>query len=84
MAGSEYEKKIMGRPWGALCAQHLDIGNTNQEEFKRGNYSSDYRFRSPNGRRFGGCRPGSSSSEGTSQDSNIGNCSGTGVARIDR
>ncbi|XP_034227590.1 diacylglycerol kinase 6-like [Prunus dulcis] len=25
----------MGRPWGALCAQYLEKGNINQEEFKR-------------------------------------------------
>ncbi|KAI5335731.1 hypothetical protein L3X38_025865 [Prunus dulcis] len=27
--------EIMGRPWGALCAQYLEIRNINQEEFKR-------------------------------------------------
>ena len=48
----------MGRPRGTLCAQYLDAGNTNQEEFKKGNYSGDYSFRSPNGHKYGGCRPG--------------------------
>ena len=60
----------------------MDIGNTDQEEFKRGNYSGDYGFQSPNGRKYGGCHPGFSSSKGTNQNSSIGNRSGAGVARI--
>ncbi|KAI5352406.1 hypothetical protein L3X38_005297 [Prunus dulcis] len=71
----------MRKSWGALCAQYLDIGNTNQEKFKRGIYNGDYSLRSPNGRRYGDCQPGSSFSEGTRQGNSIGNCSGAGVAR---
>ncbi|KAI5326693.1 hypothetical protein L3X38_035767 [Prunus dulcis] len=71
----------MGRAWGSLCAQYLEIGNLNQKKLKKGIYSSDHSFRASNGRKYGSCRPEASSSESTCQCSSVRNCAGAGVAK---
>ena len=71
----------MGRAWGAPCAQYLEIDNLNQKKLKKGINSSDHSFRASNCRKYGSCRPGASSSEGTCQCSSIRICAGAGVVK---